>query len=89
MHDTTSDVFVTGDDLQAKERVLRTFRPLPFRFLDAGQLRNNRTIERMTVLARELAVRYDHITRWYRIVYGVHKTPTIRMGATIQTEGGL
>lgn len=58
-----SDVFVTSDHAAAKAEVLTVFQPLPFRFLDAGGLRNNRTIERMTVLARELAIRYDHYPR--------------------------
>lgn len=58
-----SDVFVTSDHAAAKSRVLALFQPLPFRFLDAGGLRNNRIIERMTVLARELAIRYDHYPR--------------------------
>lgn len=58
-----SDVFVTSDHALAKAEVLDAFRSLPFRFLDAGGLRNNRTIERMTVLARELAIRYGHYPR--------------------------
>ncbi|SEM05966.1 hypothetical protein SAMN04515665_12827 [Blastococcus sp. DSM 46786] len=52
-----SDVLVTGDDAASKELVLATLAPLPFRFLDAGPLANSRTVERMTLLGRELAQR--------------------------------
>jgi predicted dinucleotide-binding enzyme len=58
-----SDILVTGDDQHAKERVMSVFSNLPFRVLDAGRLRNNRTIERMTLLSREIAIRYDHYPR--------------------------
>ncbi|ERK70650.1 NADPH-dependent F420 reductase [Leifsonia aquatica] len=58
-----SDILVTGDDQHAKERVMSVFSDLPFRVLDAGRLRNNRTIERMTLLSREIAIRYDHYPR--------------------------
>lgn len=58
-----SDILVTGDDQHAKERVMSVFSDLPFRALDAGRLRNNRTIERMTLLSREIAIRYDHYPR--------------------------
>ncbi|WP_426449478.1 NADPH-dependent F420 reductase [Paenibacillus sp. S-38] len=53
-----SDVYVTGDDEAAKRAVMKLLQPLPFRVLDAGRLENNRTIERMTLFERELAVRY-------------------------------
>ncbi|MEC0268311.1 NADPH-dependent F420 reductase [Paenibacillus anseongense] len=55
-----SDVFVTSDDEGAKEMVMKLLQPLPFRFLDAGTLKNNRTIERMTLFSRELSQRYGH-----------------------------
>ncbi|MCP2259544.1 hypothetical protein LX15_003249 [Streptoalloteichus tenebrarius] len=55
-----SDVLVTGDDDDARRRVMAALAPMPFRFLDAGPLSRNRTIERMTLLARELSVRYGH-----------------------------
>lgn len=55
-----SDVFVTGDHEQAKNTVLQVFDQLPFRFLDAGSIVNNRVIERMTLFSRELALRYNH-----------------------------
>lgn len=53
-----SDVLVTGDDEAAVERLISLLRPLPFRFIHAGKLANNRTIERFTLLELELAVRY-------------------------------
>ncbi|WP_274654863.1 NADPH-dependent F420 reductase [Paenibacillus humicola] len=53
-----SDVLVTGDDEASVERLISLLRPLPFRFIQAGMLANNRTIERFTLLELELAVRY-------------------------------
>lgn len=53
-----SDVLVTGDDEAAVERFISLLHPLPFRFIHAGKLANNRTIERFTLLELELAVRY-------------------------------
>jgi NADPH-dependent F420 reductase len=53
-----SDVYVTGDDAAAKAAVLELLRTIPFRVLDGGALKNNRTIERMTLFERELAIRY-------------------------------
>ncbi|MFF2147382.1 NADPH-dependent F420 reductase [Kitasatospora sp. NPDC058190] len=58
-----SDLLVTGDDEAAKAAVIQLLDPLPFRVLDGGALRNNRVIERMTLLSREIAVRYDHYPR--------------------------
>ncbi|MEW9699534.1 NADPH-dependent F420 reductase [Paenibacillus sp. SI8] len=56
--DQKSDVLVTGDDEEAVHRFIERFNPLPFRFIHAGKLANNRTIERFTLLELELAVRY-------------------------------
>ncbi|WP_419875858.1 NADPH-dependent F420 reductase [Candidatus Pristimantibacillus sp. PTI5] len=56
--DQKSDVLVTGDDEEAVRQFIERFEPLPFRFLHAGRLANNRTIERFTLLELELAVRY-------------------------------
>jgi hypothetical protein len=53
-----SDVYVTSDDGEAGQTVLRALEGIPFRVLDGGRLANNRTIERMTLFERELAVRY-------------------------------
>jgi 8-hydroxy-5-deazaflavin:NADPH oxidoreductase len=54
-----SDVLVTGNDDHAVHQFLEYVKPLPFRFLHAGKLENNRTIERFTLLELELAVRYN------------------------------
>ncbi|MCZ8513520.1 NAD(P)-binding domain-containing protein [Paenibacillus filicis] len=56
----TSDVYVTGDDEEAKRTVLSLLDGIPFRVLDGGRLSNNRTIERMTLFEREVAVRYGN-----------------------------
>ncbi|RUT33608.1 reductase [Paenibacillus zeisoli] len=56
--DQKSDVLVTGDDEEAVSQFIEIFKPLPFRFIHAGKLANNRTIERFTLLELELAVRY-------------------------------
>jgi 8-hydroxy-5-deazaflavin:NADPH oxidoreductase len=55
-----SDCYVTSNDEAAKQTVMSLLAPLPFRILDAGRLENNRTIERMTLFERELAIRYGH-----------------------------
>jgi len=54
-----SDVLVTGNDEESVQTFLNYAQPLPFRFLHAGKLENNRTIERFTLLELELAVRYN------------------------------
>ncbi|MNU51525.1 pyrroline-5-carboxylate reductase [compost metagenome] len=54
-----SDVLVTGNDDTAIQTFIEYVKPLPFRFLHAGKLENNRTIERFTLLELELAVRYN------------------------------
>jgi 8-hydroxy-5-deazaflavin:NADPH oxidoreductase len=56
--DRKSDVLVTGDDEEAVLGFIERFKSLPFRFIHAGKLANNRTIERFTLLELELAVRY-------------------------------
>ncbi len=56
--DQKSDVLVTGDDEEAVLRFIERFNSLPFRFIHAGKLANNRTIERFTLLELELAIRY-------------------------------
>ncbi len=50
-----SDLYVTSDDEQALDNVIKVLKLLPFRVLNAGSLKNNRTIERMTLLSGELA----------------------------------
>ena len=50
----TSDVLVTGDDEEAKAEFLALTENTPFRYLDAGPLRNSRTVERLTLLTGRL-----------------------------------
>ncbi|KAA3439349.1 NADPH-dependent F420 reductase [Rufibacter hautae] len=50
-----SDVYVASNSDQARGNVMQLLKPLPFRVLDAGLLKNSRTIERMTLLSSELA----------------------------------
>ncbi|UUZ93119.1 hypothetical protein LJK87_49370 [Paenibacillus sp. P25] len=39
---------------------MRLLESVPFRVLDGGRLSNNRTIERMTLFEREVALRYGN-----------------------------
>jgi NADPH-dependent F420 reductase len=64
-----SDVFVVGDDGQARRRFMALAEGMPFRFLDAGRLRNARTVERMTLLSGELGQRLGYFPRMnYRLL---------------------
>jgi NADPH-dependent F420 reductase len=64
-----SDVFVVGDDDRSKRRFLALVDGMPFRFLDAGPLRNARTVERMTLLSGELGRRLGSFPRMnYRLL---------------------
>jgi hypothetical protein len=58
-----SDVFVVGDDAAAKTTLFQLVEKTPFRYIDAGQLSNARTIERMTLLSGELGQRYGYFPR--------------------------
>ena len=49
-----SDVLVTGDDPEAKRAFLALAEGTPFRYLDAGPLKNARTVERLTLLTGAL-----------------------------------
>ena len=49
-----SDVLVTSDDEEARGSFLELAAGTPFRFLDAGPLRNSRTVERLTLLTGSL-----------------------------------
>ena len=51
---TPSDILVVGDDAPAKQAFMALVAGTPFRYLDAGPLRNARTVERMTLLAQRL-----------------------------------
>jgi 8-hydroxy-5-deazaflavin:NADPH oxidoreductase len=55
-----SDVYVTSDHEDAKRIVINLLNQLPFRIMDGGCLANNRTIERMTLFEREIAIREGH-----------------------------
>jgi 8-hydroxy-5-deazaflavin:NADPH oxidoreductase len=64
-----SDVFVVGDDDHSKRRFLSLAEGMPFRFVDAGPLRNARTVERMTLLSGELGQRLGYFPRMnYRLL---------------------
>jgi len=63
------DVFVCGDSRQAKELVMQAVRTIPtLRPLDAGPLRNARTLERMTILEIQLNLRYKSKGARFRVV---------------------
>jgi hypothetical protein len=54
---------------QAKRRFLAWAEGMPVRFLDAGRLRNARTVERMTPLSGELGQRLGYFPRMnYRLL---------------------
>ena len=61
--DTLSDVFVVGDDAGAKQIFFELTQGTPFRYVDAGNLKNARTIERMTLLSGEMGQRYGFFPR--------------------------
>ncbi|WPP51870.1 NADPH-dependent F420 reductase [Catalinimonas niigatensis] len=52
-----SDIYVTANETLARNKVMALLAPLPFRIFDAGLLINSRTIERMTLLEKELAMK--------------------------------
>jgi hypothetical protein len=58
-----SGVSVVGDDGQARRKFLGLAGGMPFRFLDAGRLRNARTVERMTLWSGELGQRLGYFPR--------------------------
>jgi 8-hydroxy-5-deazaflavin:NADPH oxidoreductase len=61
--DTLSDVFVVSDDAAAKQTFFELVQGTPFRYIDAGNLKNARTIERMTLLSGEMGQRYGFFPR--------------------------
>jgi 8-hydroxy-5-deazaflavin:NADPH oxidoreductase len=61
--DTLSDVFVVSDDAEAKQTFFEAVQGTPFRYIDAGNLKNARTIERMTLLSGEMGQRYGFFPR--------------------------
>ena len=60
---TPSDVFIMGDDEEAKQEFLRLAEDTPFRYLDAGPLINARAIERMTMITGALGRRLGSYPR--------------------------
>ena len=52
--ETLSDVLITGNDADAKAHFLRLAEGTPFRYLDAGELINSRTVERLTMITGSL-----------------------------------
>ena len=52
--ETLSDVLITGNDTDAKAHFLRLAEGTPFRYLDAGNLINSRTVERLTMITGSL-----------------------------------
>jgi predicted dinucleotide-binding enzyme len=58
-----SDVYVMGDDEQAKRDVTALFTPSNFRLVDAGGLINARIVERMTLFGMELGARMGYLPR--------------------------
>jgi predicted dinucleotide-binding enzyme len=58
-----SDVYVVGDDAAAKQEFLALVAGSPFRYLDAGKLRNARFVERMTLFIAELGAREGYFPR--------------------------
>jgi predicted dinucleotide-binding enzyme len=83
--ETLSDIYVTGDDVEAKQRLIRMCEGSPFRYIDAGRLINSRTVERMTLLIGELGTRYGFFPRMnYRLLGSPWKPGQAdRLGAII------
>ena len=50
------DVYITAEDPLLARELMELLKPLPFRFLYAGTLAENKTIERMTLLARKTGI---------------------------------
>src|SRR5690349_13624369 len=58
-----SDVLVTGDSDEAKQRFFRLTDGTPFRYLDAGPLIRSRTIERLTFITSSLGQQLNSYPR--------------------------
>lgn len=80
-----SDVFVVSDHEDAKRELLALTQGTPFRYIDAGALKNARTIERMTLLSGELGQRYQFFPRMNWRLLGEKWMPgtSDRLGALI------
>lgn len=66
-----SDVYITSDYENAKKIVMALLSPTPFRVLDGGKLNKNRTIERITLFERELAIRYGNYPYVSNRLFGI------------------
>lgn len=66
-----SDIYVTSDSEAAREKLMELLKPIPFRVFDAGILKNNRTIERMTLLEKEIAKKAGNHPRVSFHLWGV------------------
>jgi predicted dinucleotide-binding enzyme len=73
--DTLSDVFVVSDDAGAKQTFFELVQGTPFRYIDAGKLKNARTIERMTLLSGEMGQRYGFFPRMNYKLLGAQWRP--------------
>jgi NADPH-dependent F420 reductase len=73
-----SDVLVVADDEPAKLEFLALVEGTPFRYIDAGKLRNARTVERMTLLSGELGQRYQYFPRMNWRLLGTRWIPGAR-----------
>jgi predicted dinucleotide-binding enzyme len=58
-----SDVFVVSDHEAEKRSFFDLVKGTPFRYIDAGGLKNARTVERMTLMLGELGQRYEYFPR--------------------------
>ncbi len=70
-----SDVYVVGDDEDAKRQFLALVDGSPFRYVDAGRLANARIVERMTLFSGELGQRYGYFPRMNWRLLGEPWTP--------------
>lgn len=69
-----SDVYVTANNEHARLKIMDLLKPTPFRIFDAGALKNNRTIERMTLLEKELATKAGNHPRVSFHLWGVDES---------------
>ena len=65
-----SDVLITSDSGKLADEIIKLFEPLPFRFVNAGPISENRTIERMTLLSRNISKRIGFYPRVSWSVWG-------------------
>ena len=59
--DYPNDVLVVGEDEKAKSEIFALSESLSFYFINAGPLRNARTVERITLLSSEIGQRYPFL----------------------------